>query len=292
VAPITQADRDCHGNKSILVAQGKASPYPWTPEILPVSIQKIGQLASLAVPAEYTIMSGRRLMSTVEGVLGNAVSYSVVAGLSNAYSGYVTTKEEYDTQQYEGGSTHFGPWTLAAYQQAFYQLASDMLPTGASPAPALNPIPFPTIEPMPRDLTGETVSFQTGVVWDAPPIFKSIGDLVQNANSNYVKGNQVIVKFWAGHPKNNLRTQGTFMEVEYWKNGRWNVVATDNDWSTKYEWKRIDNVWGTSHAILTWNIPFDVPSGYYRLKHFGDKKNGWTGNISSYTGTSRYFTVN
>jgi neutral ceramidase len=292
VAPITQADRDCHGNKSILVAQGKASPYPWTPEILPVSIQKIGQLAILAVPAEYTIMSGRRLMSTVEGVLGNAVSYSVVAGLSNAYSGYVTTKEEYDTQQYEGGSTHFGPWTLAAYQQAFYQLASDMLPAGTSPAPGLSPIPFPTIEPIPRDLTGETVNFQTGVVWDAPPIFKSIGDLVQNANSNYVKGSQVIVKFWAGHPKNNLRTQGTFMEVEYWENGRWNVVATDNDWSTKYEWKRIDNVWGTSHAILTWNIPFDVPSGYYRLKHFGDKKNGWTGNISSYTGTSRYFTVN
>jgi neutral ceramidase len=145
---------------------------------------------------------------------------------------------------------------------------------------------------MPRDLTGETINFQTGVVLDAPPIFKSIGDLVQNANASYVKGNQVVVKFWAGHPKNNLRTQGTFMEVQYWQNGRWNVVATDNDWSTKYEWKRIDSVWGTSHAILTWDIPSDVPSGYYRLKHFGDKKNGWTGKISSYAGTSRYFTVN
>jgi len=292
VAPITQADRDCHGNKSILVAQGKASPYPWSPEVLPISIHKIGQLVILAVPAEYTIMSGRRLMSTVESVLGSTVSYSVVAGLSNAYSGYVTTKEEYDTQQYEGGSTHFGPWTLAAYQQAFYQLASDMLPVGAGSTSNLNPILFPNIEPMPRDLSGETVNFQTGVLWDAPPIFKSIGDLVQNANASYVKGNQVIVKFWSGHPKNNLRTQGTFMEVEYWQNGRWNVVATDNDWSTKYEWKRIDSVWGTSHAILTWDIPSDVPSGYYRLKHLGDKKNGWTGQISSYTGTSRYFTVN
>jgi len=292
VAPITQADRDCHGNKSILVAQGKASPYPWSPEVLPVSIQKIGQLVILAVPAEYTIMSGRRLMSTVKGVLGSTVSYSVVAGLSNAYSGYVTTKEEYDTQQYEGGSTHFGPWTLAAYQQAFYQLANDMLPAGSSPASNLNPIPFPSIEPMPRDLSGETINFQTGVVWDAPPIFKSIGDLVQNANSSYVKGNQVVVKFWSGHPKNNLRTQDSFMEVQYWQDGQWNVVATDNDWSTKYEWKRIDGVWGTSHAILTWNIPSDVPNGYYRLKHLGDKKNGWTGQISSYTGTSRYFTVN
>ena len=39
----------------------------------------------------------------------------VVAGLSNAYAGYVTTAEEYDKQHYEGGSTHFGRWTLAAY---------------------------------------------------------------------------------------------------------------------------------------------------------------------------------
>ncbi len=292
VAPITQADRDCHGEKAILVAQGKSTPYPWSPEVLPVSIQKIGQLAILAVPAEYTIMAGRRLMATVDSVLGNTISYSVVAGLSNAYSGYVTTKEEYDTQQYEGGSTHFGPWTLAAYQQAFYQLASNLLPAGTNPVPGLNPTPFTNVEPMPRDLTGETINFQTGVVWDAPPIFKSIGDLVQNANSSYNKGSQVVVKFWAGHPKNNLRTQGTFMEVQYWKNGQWNVVATDNDWATKYEWKRIDGVWGTSHAILTWDIPTSTPGGYYRLKHYGDKKNGWTGNISSYTGTSRYFTVN
>jgi len=297
IAIINQDDRDCHGNKAILIAQGKTTPYPWSPEVLPVSIQKIGQLAILAAPAEFTIMSGRRIMSTVESVLGDAVSYSVVAALSNAYSGYVTTKEEYDMQHYEGGSTHFGPWTLAAYQQSFYQLASNMLPPGTNPAPNLNPISFPVVEPIPRDLTGETINFQTGVVWDQAPIFKSIGSIVQNANSSYSKGDQVVVKFWSGHPKNNLRTQGTFMEVQYWKDGQWTVFATDNDWETKYEWKRIDGLWGTSHAILTWNIPSanserSVPSGYYRIKHYGDKKNGWTGNISSYTGTSRYFTVN
>ena len=29
----------------------------------------------------------------------------------------ITTPEEYDTQQYEGGHTLFGRWTLPAYQQ-------------------------------------------------------------------------------------------------------------------------------------------------------------------------------
>lgn len=291
-APITQQDKDCHGNKSILLAQGKASPYPWSPEVLPLSIQKIGQLGILAVPAEFTIMSGRRLMQTVEGVLAKQLDFTVVAGLSNAYSGYVTTKEEYDLQNYEGGSTHFGPWTLAAYQQAFYQLASQLLPQGEEPVIAANPIAFPSIEPIPRDLTGETINFQTGVVHDQAPIFKRIGDVVQNAASSYSKGDTVEVKFWAGHPKNNLRTQGTFMEVQYWSGNTWVAIAEDNDWETKFHWQRIDGFWGTSHAILSWDIPNETPSGYYRIKHYGDQKKPFSGRIVPYTGISRNFYVN
>ncbi len=292
LAPISQSDRDCHGTKAILVVQGNTSPYPWTPEVLPVSVHKIGQLSMLAAPAEFTIMAGRRIMATVQSVLGEQTQYSVVAALSNAYSGYVTTKQEYDMQHYEGGSTHFGPWTLAAYEQAFYQLAANMLPAGQTPAPGLSPVAFPSNEPLPRDLSGETINFQTGVVHDQAPIFKSIGDVVQNANSSYNKGAQVQVKFWSGHPKNNLRTQQTFMEVQRLVNGSWQAVATDNDWDTTYQWQRIDGFWGTSHAILTWNIPTDAASGTYRLKHFGDRKKPWSGNIVAYTGTSRSFTVN
>lgn len=292
LAPIRQSDRDCHGKKAILVSQGNTSPYPWTPEVLPVSVHKIGQLSMLAVPAEFTVMAGRRIMATVQNVLSEQVQHTVVAALSNAYSGYVTTKEEYDMQHYEGGSTHFGPWTLAAYQQTFYQLAANMLPAGQVPTPDLSPYAFPSVEPIPRDLSGETINFQTGVVHDQAPIFKSIGDVVQNANSRYNRGDRVEVKFWSGHPKNNLRTQGTFMEVQRWTNGSWQVVATDNDWETMYRWQRIDGFWGTSHAILTWNIPAQAEPGQYRLKHYGDRKKPFSFNIESYTGTSRTFTVN
>lgn len=291
VAP-SQEDLDCHAPKAVLIAQGKTTPYPWSPEVLPLTLQRIGQLGILAVPAEFTIMSGRRLMETVNNVLQNELDYSVVAALSNAYSGYVTTKEEYDLQHYEGGSTHFGPWTLAAYQQSFYQLAEDMLPPDQVLDDNITPVPFPSTEPIPRDLTGETVNFQTGVVHDQAPVFKSIGDVVQNANSSYQKGQTVTVKFWSGHPKNNLRTQGTFMKVQRLVNGKWQTIANDNDWETKFQWQRIDGFWGTSHAILHWTIPQDTPAGTYRLKHYGDQKKPWTGNIVGYTGTSRSFTVN
>ena len=52
----------------------------------------------------------------VEGVWGPDVTV-VIAGLTNTYSSYVTTFEEYAMQRYEGASTIFGPHTLDAYIQ-------------------------------------------------------------------------------------------------------------------------------------------------------------------------------
>lgn len=41
----------------------------------------------------------------------------VLAGLTNTYSSYITTWEEYHAQRYEAASTIFGPSTLDAYIQ-------------------------------------------------------------------------------------------------------------------------------------------------------------------------------
>ncbi|WP_299494292.1 neutral/alkaline ceramidase [uncultured Shewanella sp.] len=287
----TEEDIACHDKKALLLAVGKTTPYPWSPEVLPLSLQKLGQLAIVAVPAELTVMAGRRLMKTVENVLADHLQYTVIAGLANAYSGYVATKEEYDLQHYEGGSTHFGPWTLAAYQQSFYQLAERMLPLGETPKKVKRPIPFPNEMPIARNLTGKTINFQTGVVHDQAPIFKQIGDIVDDTRQIYHKGEQVVARFWSGHPKNNLRTQNTFMQVQFWDQDHWQVIATDNDWETLYEWQRVDSLWGTSQATLTWNMPKSVATGYYRLVHFGDEKKPITGEIKAYSGHSSEFWV-
>lgn len=52
----------------------------------------------------------------VAGAWGADV-HVVLAGLTNTYSSYVTTWEEYGVQRYEGASTIFGPHTLDAYIQ-------------------------------------------------------------------------------------------------------------------------------------------------------------------------------
>jgi neutral ceramidase len=67
----------------------------------------------------------------------------VICGYANAYSGYVTTPEEYDLQHYEGASTLYGPHTLAAYRQTFGMLATAA--RNNAPAPGWLPFKPPAI---------------------------------------------------------------------------------------------------------------------------------------------------
>ena len=67
--------------------------------------------------------------------LGDWAKYVVLAGYSNGYAGYITTPEEYMLQQYEGGHTLHGRWSLPAYQQIVSQLAA-ALESGAPVASA------------------------------------------------------------------------------------------------------------------------------------------------------------
>lgn len=101
---------------------------PLTPNILPVQIFILGTLAIAALPTEPTTQVARRARAAVLEVLKDrGVTNVILAGYTNAYSGYTTTQEEYQVQAYEGGSTHFGQWTCAAYQTVLYQMAQEML---------------------------------------------------------------------------------------------------------------------------------------------------------------------
>lgn len=270
-----------HYPKPILFATSEGRPYPWTPSVLPLQILKIGQLKIIGVPAEITTMAGRRLINTVQSVIGDSDGIYVIAGLSNTYASYITTKEEYDMQHYEGASTLFGPWTLAAYQQEFAEIAAslrDGTPLDSGPTPI--------------DLSNVQNNFQTGVVLDNVPIFKQFGGIVHNVKSSYNKGEIASVTFWSGHPKNDLKTQSTFLEVQRKDGNQWTVVARDWDWDTKFIWKRTDPVLGYSQVTIEWDIPLDTDSGTYRIVHYGNYKNGWNQQIYPYTGTSSTFTVN
>lgn len=279
--PITLVPEDqaCHAEKIILMPMGNMTPYPWTPEVLPLQIATIGNLALVAAPFEITTISGRRLRNLVAAELAPlGIDHVVIAGLANAYAGYMATPEEYSVQHYEGASTHFGPYALAALEQEMHALAASLRQGVAAP-------PGPT----PRDLSCCQSSLITGVVFDDKPLFKSFGDVHSNAASSYARGQTARAVFWGGHPKNNLKTQGSFLEVQRKVSGAWVTVARDWDPETRYIWQR-DGI-ANSKITIEWTIPMDTPAGEYRLRHAGHWKSGWTGAISSYSGTSRSFTV-
>ncbi|MDF3821351.1 neutral/alkaline ceramidase [Leptospira sp. 96542] len=279
VAPTstTEAYKQCHAEKPVLLPTGVASfdGNPWTPQIIPLQIIKIGNLAILGTPAEVSTMAGRRLRNLVEYVLEN--DYTVVAGLSNSYTSYITTREEYSSQQYEGASTQFGPNTLLGYEQEFGKLAN-ALKNQSSITPG----------PTPADLTNFQATFQTGVVFDDIPWFKSFGDVFTQPSGSYNSGSTVTAVFWGAHPKNNLLTGSSFVDVERLNGSTWSVVARDYDPSTTYKWQR-DGI-AYSKITTTWNTT-SFPSGTYRIRHRGHWKSGWTGAISPYQGVTNQFVV-
>ena len=272
-----QADKQCHGVKEIVIPVAQMWPAPWVPQVLPVQLLRVGQLYLATLPGEPTIMSGYRIRRQLARTLGVDIKQVLVVGYTNAYAGYITTTEEYSVQDYEGGSTLFGPHTQAAYQQELDRLAQDMV-AGQPTAQ--------TVQPPQRG--ANMVNFQSGVVMDMPGIAQPFGSVRQDAQASYVIGDTVLVRFQSGHPKNNLHRNGTFLEVQRLEGDKWVAVADDGDWATRYRWLRIFGA--SSEAEITWAIPLDTPAGTYRIVHTGDAKSLFDG-ITAFSGASRAFQV-
>ncbi|MFM9949646.1 MAG: neutral/alkaline non-lysosomal ceramidase N-terminal domain-containing protein [Saprospiraceae bacterium] len=120
-----------HSPKPIMFPVGigtlKGKPAPLVPNVIPIQLIKIGKLAIAGVPGEFTTMAGRRLKSTLSDSFGKEMRHVAITNYANAYSSYITTREEYNVQEYEGASNLYGPHTLAAYRQEFARLAAAII---------------------------------------------------------------------------------------------------------------------------------------------------------------------
>lgn len=288
-APPSDAQKACHYPKPILLNTGYANtPYPWQPSVVDIQLFRVGQLVIIIFPGELTTMAGRRIREAVRaqlissGVIGSN-AYVVVAGPANTYAHYVTTREEYSIQRYEGASTIFGPFTLEAYTDLFTKYA---------PYLADNATTAPPAGPTPEDLTKRAVSLQTGVVFDAAPIGKSFGSVLTDVSTStpYKSGQTVTAVFQGANPRNDLRLEGTYMTVDQLVSGTWTTVRTDSHPSTKFGWLRTNLVLGYSTVTTNWTIESTTPAGSYRLTYNGNNK-PLIGSISSFNGTSSTFTV-
>ncbi|KAF7317824.1 hypothetical protein MKEN_00870300 [Mycena kentingensis (nom. inval.)] len=281
----------CQYPKPILLNVGYAhEPYEWSPSTVDVQILRIGNLAILVIPGELTTMAGRRMRETVraklisERILGDD-AHVVVAGPANTYSHYIATPEEYTVQRYEGASTLYGPHTLDAYLDRYARLVPFLADGAAGKTPESDPAP--------EEQISKSISLNTGVKFDEPPIGKHFGQVVKDVKPSYRTGEVVEVKFVGANPRNNLRLEGTFLSVEQLTSTKnaWVAVRSDSHPSTKFHWTRDSTILATSSVDVSWDIESGTKPGTYRIRYFGDSKAAFGGKITSFEGVSGNFTI-
>ncbi|MGF2735496.1 neutral/alkaline non-lysosomal ceramidase N-terminal domain-containing protein [Marinobacter sp. DUT-1] len=281
----------CHAEKPVLLPTNLGEAADGVPNVLteltgvttnfepaihPLQIFRVGNLALVGLPWEVTTMSARRLREMVlEEMAPVGVDTVVIAGLVNGYTHYLTTREEYASQQYEGASTVFGPWSLAAVTQELKKLADSMArgtvlavgPELPEVTPVLRRPPY-----IPSDSPGE----------------QAFGTVLQEAPSVVAPGDEVAVRFQASHPRNDLMLNDSYGYAEQLQeDGSWQVVATDRSPDLLYTWHpqflpplatELPYT-GASEATVSWKLPRNLTLGIYRLRTKGVANPGgaWEG---------------
>ncbi|OWM70620.1 hypothetical protein CDL15_Pgr014293 [Punica granatum] len=288
----SQYQETCQQPKPVLLSTGEMfEPYAWAPTILPIQILRLGRLIILSVPGEFTTMAGRRLRKAVKetlisngnGEFGDDLQV-VIAGLTNTYSQYIATFEEYAQQRYEAASTLYGPHTLLAYIQEFKKLAKAMA-TGES---------INTTGPAPPDLSSVQKSFVLPPFAHPPPPGIKFGDMKEDVNlpagKSFKKGDRANATFWSANPRFDLLTEGTFAVIERLEGERWVPAYDDDDFCLYFKWK-LDETYSHDLAAIEWEVPEDASPGIYRMRHFGSFKKTKDSPTEYFTGASSAFNV-
>lgn len=223
--------------KADLFPLGLLPPHPWVEQRLPIQLIRIGDLALAAMPSETTIVAGLRIRRLVADALGLPLENVLLQGYANGYSQYTVTPEEYVAQQYEGGESLFGRWTLCGYMQEFHSMARSMARGDRSPAG------------------------------------RRIGEVVSKIPTTAAAGSTVAASFCGAYPTNRIR-RGTgtagYFAVERFTGTGWEVAYGDDHGSTEMKWVRPDGSGSASKVTVTWRVPRGSEPGDYRIRYYGD----------------------
>lgn len=223
-------------------------------QVFPFYIHRIGGLVLISHGFEATIVSGLRLRRAVAEALDVPLDTVISQGYVNGYGHYVTTPEEYSTQNYEGGATAFGRNQLPAMQQIFHDLA-DAMHTGRKVV-----VGGPA-----GDLTGLIPPAPGANPWmDIAPFGKRFGDVVAEPGV-VTSGKNATAKFVGANPNNNLRHGEGYLTITD-EGGK--VVANDSSESTLLTFA---NSWGSTTVTVSWSTA-DMKPGKYEIVYRGDAK--------------------
>ncbi len=237
----------------------------------PLQIMRLGSVAIAGVPFELTYEQANRTRAVLEDTLESAgVTKVIIATHANAYSQYVTTREEYAAQHYEGSTCLFGPWSGAALTQELDKLAQGLVKgeTADKGAALMQTTPFKLV--------------YTAAAIAAPTIDrKSYGRLMADVGkTSYERGEWVTAQFSAANPRHisiltlkdsELIDGYSYMEVQKLVDGQWLTVLTDTDPYTTISFEN-SVLYGWT-ATAGWLLKDDdLEGGTYRLVYNGIAK--------------------
>lgn len=245
--------RACQKPKAILFPMGETKPDPSLSQILPLGLATIGDFALIVSPNEVTTMSSRRMKETVKKVLGSKIKDIALSGLTNDFAGYITTKEEYSTQQYEGGHTLHGPFSLDLFRQEYDRLANDLLQNKVSAQ-----------GPFPKDLSSTVI----GTNVPNRDKISSFEPKIKTPNRTIAKiGESVSCEVSSINPNISYPKQKSYFDVEKKEGDKWITTYTDSDWATKFYYKKSFLPLFDDNIRLVWETDKNDSPGVYRLRH-------------------------
>lgn len=245
-------------------------------EKYPVQIMRFGDYYLLGMPGEFTGAVGVQYRQDAAKLFGVPESHIILQGYTNAYDHYVTTPEEYDSQQYEGGATLFGRYTSSAFRQTINVVGTSLK----------NGTPL-GIGNRPNDRR-PVASLQGKVVYDTPMFGMRYGQVTQQPQDAIAGREEVTARFAGAHPNNNIHHDGSYFVIERRVGNTWKYYTADNNPDTFFEWKRIGV--SASQVTVRWKVPANTPKGQYRIRYYGNaKKNSKT--ITPFEGQTRVFQV-
>ena len=261
--------------------------------VQPLQIMRMGSLAIVGVPFELTFEQANRTRAVLEKTLAaDGVSKVIIASHANAYSQYVTTREEFAAQHYEGATCLFGPWSGAAMTQELDKLAKGIVNgTHASKGKAM-------VRSVP-DLLLYTPAAATWPMADKASYGKLTADV---SKDSYSYGEWVTASFSGVNPRHisiltigdsKLTQNYSYMEVQKKVDGNWKTVLTDSDPYTTF--KCTSGLVETSFDVTVgWLIKgSNFTSGTYRLVYNGiAKTSDVTNSYKAFSVASSEFKVN
>jgi neutral ceramidase len=118
-------------------------PRSTVPQTVPIAVLRVGPLAFVGLPGEFTTIMGMRVRQAVAASSSPGAPRPITIGLAGEYMSYFVTPEEYTQQHYEGASTMWGQYAGALLAERIGALAAAMVQRSAESQPdSVSSAPF------------------------------------------------------------------------------------------------------------------------------------------------------